>query len=100
MLHKDRALLLSKMAYSMDEIREWRTQAIAVASKKNKERPKTIIRNATPAEREANEEILRKHFHRNGQGLLVPRDESQYCPYTGAFVGDDGPTKGLEWDSD
>ena len=79
------------MTYSVDEIREWRVQAIAVASKKNGGRPKTIIRDATPAEMQANEELLRKHFHRNGQGLLVPRDdESQYCPYTGAFVGDDG----------
>tara|TARA_Y100000004_G_C8654029_1_gene302296 strand:- start:56 stop:301 length:246 start_codon:yes stop_codon:yes gene_type:complete len=81
------------MVYSVDEIHQWRRQAI-------EKRPKTIIREATPTEKKANEEYLRMHFYRDGQGLLVPRDESQYCPYTGALVGDDGPTKGFEWDSD
>lgn len=72
------------MVYTVDEIREWRRQAIEKKTKK------TIIREATPAEKKANEEYLR----------MLPRDESQYCPYTGALVGDDGPTKGFEWDSD
>lgn len=74
------------MVYSVDEIREWRRQAI-------EKRPKTIIRKPTPTEKMAN-------FYPERQVLLVPRDESQYCPYTGACVGDDGPTKGFEWDSD
>ena len=71
-IYKDRALLLSKMTYSIDEIRKWRVQAITVASKKNGGRPKTIYRDATPSEKETNEAYIRRNFHRNGQGLLVP----------------------------
>jgi hypothetical protein len=74
-IYKDRALLLSKMTYSVDEIREWREQAIAVASKKNRGRPKTIYRDATPAEIEANEAYLGFYFYWNDQGLFVPREE-------------------------
>ena len=55
--------------YSKDEIDEWRSKAVAIAAVKKKK--KIFI----------NHEIYRDSIH---------SDESDWCPHTGCFIGDDG----------